>query len=85
MNIAIATKLIPLARVPRRVEIAGATESLPISVLYIARQVTAPIGSLIRFAGGKIEWLRRAQTIPATIPIPITSVNAGMTSIMARQ
>jgi hypothetical protein len=53
--IATATKLIPLARVPRRVEIAGAIESLPMRVLYMTRQVTAPIGSLIRFAGGKIE------------------------------
>lgn len=83
--IATTTKLIPLARVPRKVEMAGAIESLPIRDLYIMRQVTAPMGSLIRFAGGKMEWLKRAQTIPATIPIPITSVNVGITRIIARQ
>lgn len=55
ISIATTTKLVPLARVPSRVEMAGEIENLPIRVLYVIRQVTAPIGSLIRFAGGKIE------------------------------
>ncbi|MDQ1276529.1 MAG: hypothetical protein QG610_2107, partial [Euryarchaeota archaeon] len=42
-SIATTTKLVPLTRVPRRVEIAGEMESLPIRALYVIRQVTAPI------------------------------------------
>ena len=73
IRIATITKLVPLARVPSRVERAGEIDSLLLRALYVNRHVTAPIGSLIRFAGGKMEWLRRAHTMPATIPIPITS------------
>ena len=54
-SIATITKLVPLARVPNKVEMAGDIDSLLLRALYVNRHVTAPIGSLIRFAGGKME------------------------------
>ena len=78
-------KVYPLARVAPRVATVGATGMCFLVAEYRAIQTSAPSGSEIRFAGGKMEWLIKAEMMPATIPIPMVSLTFGRIRMIARQ
>lgn len=83
--VAIIAKVKPLARVARNVVRVGERIVLPFITKNKLKQARAPIGSLTKFAGGKMELEITIERTPATIPMASATWILGEMRMIARQ